>query len=230
MNMAIDEVMLADAASEGVASLRFYQWTEATVSLGYFQAAEARRGLPGLDGVALVRRASGGGALVHHHELTYGIALPAGDVWQRSNQSWLCEMHGHIRKALARFGVDASLCPDGGEKGRGETLCFRHHTPGDVLIHGHKVVGSSQRRQRGALLQHGAVLLAQSPYTPQLPGIANLVGVTIAASSLTDAIVAVLASDANFRFVFTPLDDGIVNHAKRLVLEKYAADWWNGKR
>ena len=71
--MALDEVLL-EGAILGEASLRFYQWREPTVSLGYFQPYAAAAGLAGLP---LVRRPTGGDLLVHHHELTYTLALAA---------------------------------------------------------------------------------------------------------------------------------------------------------
>ena len=68
-NMAADEALL-ECASAGVASLRFYTWTEATVSLGYFQPAAAREQVADLARLPWVRRSTGGAAIVHHHELT----------------------------------------------------------------------------------------------------------------------------------------------------------------
>src|SRR5438132_960258 len=80
-NMAADEALLA-AAVTGQASLRFYGWTEATLSLGYFQPAGPARALAGLGELAWIRRPSGGAALVHHLEITYALALPPGPAWQ----------------------------------------------------------------------------------------------------------------------------------------------------
>ena len=80
-NMAADEVMLRSAA-DGIASLRFYGWAQATVSLGYFQSHVANRADPKLGALPWVRRPSGGATLVHHHALTYALALPPGDAWQ----------------------------------------------------------------------------------------------------------------------------------------------------
>src|SRR5262249_37919327 len=99
-NMAADEALLASAAA-GLASLRFYGWTEATLSLGYFQPAGPARVLPGLGKLAWVRRPSGGAALVHHLEVTYALALPAGSAWQPLGQSWLVRLHDVLRLALA---------------------------------------------------------------------------------------------------------------------------------
>ena len=70
--MALDEVLLEKAA-QGQASLRFYQWASPTVSLGYFQPFDASFYFKGLE---VVRRPTGGDLLIHHHELTYALALP----------------------------------------------------------------------------------------------------------------------------------------------------------
>src|SRR5262245_58596680 len=80
-NMARDEAMLESAATGNVAALRFYTWSEPTVSLGYFQQSESRA-IPNLKSLAWVRRSTGGAAIVHHHELTYSFALPPGKEWK----------------------------------------------------------------------------------------------------------------------------------------------------
>jgi lipoate-protein ligase A len=75
-NMAVDEALLRSAAQRGTATLRFYQWSEPTLSLGYFQAADDRQQHFASLACPLVRRASGGGAIVHDRELTYSLAMP----------------------------------------------------------------------------------------------------------------------------------------------------------
>src|SRR5436853_2225235 len=85
-NMAADEAMLETASERGLASLRFYTWTEPTVSLGYFQPSEGREQVPNLAALAWVRRSTGGAAIVHHHELTYSFALPSCAEWKSSEQ------------------------------------------------------------------------------------------------------------------------------------------------
>ena len=100
-NMAADEVLL-ESAGRGIASLRFYTWTPATVSLGYFQPQRVRQDDARLASLPFVRRPSGGMTLVHDQELTYALALPAGPPWQVAGQSpWLCRMHAITGAALA---------------------------------------------------------------------------------------------------------------------------------
>src|SRR5262249_6707476 len=188
-NMAADEVLL-EAAAAGRASLRFYGWSEATLSLGYFQSEALRHQNEHLRALPFVRRPTGGDALVHHHELTYAVALPAGLPWQDPQEpvtAWLRRIHAIIAATLAGLGIRSVLSP-GVDKPLDGILCFQHITPGDPVIGTEKVAGSAQRRQRGALLQHGALLLAQCPYTPALPGIYELSGCRLAPADLCDAL------------------------------------------
>src|SRR5438093_839358 len=106
-NMAADEALLESAVA-GTASLRFYGWSEATLSLGYFQPERLRLTDERLARLPFVRRASGGDALVHHHELTYALALPAGRDWQSRDPCLRC-MHRVLAAALAALGVPVRL-------------------------------------------------------------------------------------------------------------------------
>jgi lipoyl(octanoyl) transferase len=224
-NMATDEALLESAAS-GVASLRFYAWDEATVSLGYFQPQADRQHGEVVGSLPYVRRPSGGDALVHHHEVTYALALPAPQVDRAP--SWLCRMHHVIRAALSELGISAELSTE--EKRVGRFLCFGHQTPGDLLIESSKVVGSAQRRHRGAVLQHGAILLAASPHTPSLPGIAELSGIEMKS---TDVVAAVSESFASATgWVLEPGDWGPAKTERiRFLIEtKYRQASWNDKR
>jgi len=225
--MAADEVLLEDAAS-GQASLRFYVWSEATLSLGYFQSAAHARSEGRLADLPLVRRASGGEALVHHLEVTYAIALPPGLPWQPRGQSWIRRLHLLIGQALAGFGVETALCAQ--EKRLGEILCFLHHTPDDLLIGSSKIVGSAQRKQRGAILQHGGILLAQSPHTPTLPGIAELAGKTLAAADLAGAVQQHLASSLGWVLAPAAWSEQQRQRIQVLIRARYADTGWNLKR
>lgn len=222
--MALDEALLRSALERRLASLRFYTWSEPTLSLGYFQKHAER-----LSGVAWVRRPTGGDAILHHHELTYALALPAGPPWHTS-ESWLCRFHHAIGAALRTFGVETGAVSCGEEQRLGPFLCFHHQTPADLRIAGHKVAGSAQRRPHGAMLQHGSILLRQSPRAPELPGIAELSGVTIDGVALGQAIATELAKGTGWTFEPADWTDEERRWAAELERDKYANMTWNGKR
>jgi len=225
-NMAADEVLLASAAN-GQASLRFYGWREATLSLGYFQPAARRLEDPLLRDLPFVRRPSGGDALVHHHELTYCLAVPA----QQGQQTdlWLA-MHEVIAAALAEFGIDARPpVPVGGDSFSG-FLCFDHFTPRDLMVNGAKVVGSAQRRQRDAVMQHGGILLAQSRFTPSLPGIRELSGIDVDVAQLRNTIVDHLKQRTGWRIEPGDWTAEETRSCTELAIGRYANETWNHKR
>jgi len=225
-NMAADEVLLESAAA-GTASLRLYGWSVPTLSLGYFQPERLRQTDERLAALPFVRRPSGGAALVHDFEVTYALGLPAGPPWQ-TGESWLCRMHAILAAALGRLGVETSACP-GSERFTG-LLCFQHLTPGDLLIGPAKVAGSAQRRQRGALVQHGAVLLATSPHAPVLPGIDRLSGRRLGVEETCREVVRSFAEATGWQVGpgdWTPPERARI---EELAATKYGRDRWNRKR
>ncbi len=228
-NMAADEALLESAAA-GVASFRLYGWTEPTLSLGYFQSAAAARAEPRLAALPWVRRPSGGAALVHHHEVTYALALPPGPPWQWRCASWLREMHAVLQAALACRGIAARLCPPEEAIKRGDILCFMDLTPNDLVVGSAKVAGSAQRKRRGALLQHGGLLLAASPATPELPGIAELAGVRLATEEVHGLILDHLTRQTGWRLVPGAWTDAERHRRDDLEAARYSQPGWNQKR
>ena len=226
-NMAADDAVL-ESATAGVASFRFYGWREPTLSLGYFQASAQARAYPGLGELAWLRRPSGGAALVHHRELTYALALPAGADWQPSGTSWLFRMHMILQSALADLGVETRLCAT--ERKLGDVLCFLHQTPGDLLAGENKVVGSAQRKQRGALLQHGGILLARSPHTPDLPGIAETNGHTLSPADLQAPVLTGLREATGWDLLPSAWTDAEQASIAARIRSRYSHPAWNEKR
>ena len=228
-NMARDEALLQSALDCGAASLRFYYWSEPTLSLGYFQSHTERLADPLLKDVVYVRRPTGGAAILHHYETTYALALPAGLPWHNS-ENWICRMHHAIAAALRRMDVHASAVACGEEQKLGPHLCFLHQTPADLRVNGHKAVGSARRRPRGATMQHGSILLKRSPYAPALPGICDLAGREIDPQELEQSIVGELAKATGWSFEHSDWTDAERRGAAELERGKYATRQWNEKR
>src|SRR6266550_5065973 len=171
-NMAVDEVLLDGiAAGSAPPTLRFYTWTPACLSLGYFQPfsvvnVEGCRGL----GIDIVRRPTGGRAILHDRELTYSVALPASVL---GHDAGILPSYRRLSLALQaglqRLGIDASLAPESEAPNRAVhgPACFDRPSAHEILLHGRKLVGSAQVRRAGALLQHGSIVIE--------PRMANLV-------------------------------------------------------
>jgi lipoate-protein ligase A len=112
-NMAVDEALLAMAAAGELGPvLRFYQWSPATLSLGYFQRYAERAAHPASAACDVVRRASGGGAILHDRELTYSLVLPAGHPLAARAEPLYRAVHQALIDVLAERGFDARFWDD----------------------------------------------------------------------------------------------------------------------
>ena len=109
-------------------------------------------------------------------------------------------------------------------------LCFRQFTPGDLLIEDVKVVGSAQRKQRGALLQHGAILLAASPHAPVLHGIGELTGKNMSVPQLIEAILDVFSTDVGVDMMEETWTLAERQYITEMRGQRYSQDAWNYKR
>jgi lipoate-protein ligase A len=173
-NMAVDEALLEAALDRGECTVRWYRWREATVSLGYFQSSVAAAAIPGLLDLPIVRRLTGGGAILHHHEWTYSCAVPPCNPLAENPTQIYDRVHERIVAALAEQKIQAALRGEALADREGTFLCFGRGDPRDIVLKGHKILGSAQRRRRGAVLQHGSLLVRASEYAPQFPGVADL--------------------------------------------------------
>ncbi len=163
-NMARDETLLhAVGAGQAPPTLRVYQWRPPTISLGYFQKYADCVSLPPPAGeLPVVRRQTGGGAILHDHELTYSITLPRAHELLRHGTTRLYEIaHDALIRCLAEAGMETYRgCPsDGSTPTRGPFFCFARRHCLDVLAGDDKLAGSAQRITRFAVLQHGSIML-----------------------------------------------------------------------
>lgn len=165
-NMALDEALARLVASgSSPPTLRFYTWDPPALSLGYFQGLaevdfEACRRL----GIDVVRRPTGGRAVLHDRELTYAVILPFQGKWAEVSvpESYRVLSRG-LLLGLRRLGVEAELSRQPDASRHQPSFCFLTSTRYELQVWGRKLVGSAQRRFHGSLLQHGSILLEFQP-------------------------------------------------------------------
>lgn len=163
-NMAVDEAMSL-LVGEGRApfTLRLYRWRPPCLSLGYFQEigrvdleACARRG------VDVVRRPTGGKAILHDGELTYSLVVAEGEPQVAGSvvESY-CKISAGLIAGLRRLGVLVELGPaqPNPSSSGGGSLCFETPSDHELVAVGRKIVGSAQMRRNGVILQHGSIPL-----------------------------------------------------------------------
>jgi lipoate-protein ligase A len=179
-NMGADEALLASARARGEAALRLYRWSGPWLSLGYGQRLEPpRREACRAAGVSLVRRATGGRAVLHGADLTYAVVAPAS--WLPSGlRATYALIGGALEAALRGLGVAAERHADPGPAGAAFD-CFASPAADELSAGGRKLVGSAQRRTSSEVLQHGSLRLA-----PDAPAARGAAGLTEGATSLRE--------------------------------------------
>lgn len=164
-NMARDEHLLY-AEDLRPAALRLYGWDPPTLSLGYFQRYADIARLPAeVRGLAVVRRNTGGGAILHDREVTYCLVVDETIPAATQSPGVLYRLvHACWRTALALDGPATEMAPDSFPSPTPRTgpfFCFEKPGQTDLLVAGRKVLGSAQRRVPGRVLQHGSLLLGR---------------------------------------------------------------------
>jgi len=180
--MALDEA-LARRLPPGSAVLRLYRWSRPTVSFGRNEPvrAVALKGVsqgPAASGkLDVVRRPTGGRAVLHDDELTYAVVAPVRtfggvrEAYRRINVA--------LAEALGALGAEVRVVASGSEEGAGGEVrpldagpCFQAPSTGEVVAGMRKLVGSAQARVGHALLQHGSIILSgdQTRLAEVVPG------------------------------------------------------------
>lgn len=166
-NMAFDEALARLAPSHHpFPTLRLYRFDPPAASIGYFQRWDV------LDleacfrmSLDVVRRPTGGKAVLHERELNYAIILPDTAPWAKAS---VLESYQRIARGLVlgleALGVEASLAPgDAPGSASSSPWCFLSFAPYEIRVGPKKLTGSAQRRFKGSLLQHGTLLLDFDP-------------------------------------------------------------------
>jgi lipoate-protein ligase A len=243
-NMARDEHLFHLCHETKRGFLRLYAWERPSFSIGVSQKAQRALDLDFIrdSGCEYVRRITGGKAVLHHREITYAVAS-SDDLFFKEHdlhQSYML-ISQLLVQAIRSLGVDASLSRgSAAELSRSHNPCFSFPTPHEIEAGGKKIVGSAQKRDRQALLQHGSIPLAMD-YDLYAGG-ANFPAAALKKSMTTwgdlsskgaqELKEAIVASFRDFSggmlgpMAFTPEDKERIAGLR----EKYASDAWNLSR
>jgi len=247
-NMAVDEALLR-ARIQGAAAptVRFYGWRPATVSLGYAQPLDETvdRTRCHALGIGLVRRPTGGSAILHEPpewEVTYSVVARDGDFPGADDVLETYRILGQgLAAGLGRLGAAAELVPlvRGRRAGAGSpAFCFRRAGTYEIAVGGRKLVGSAQRRQRGAFLQHGSVLLDADPDriravfpresepTMGMTTLTDVLGRSPGFDAVVEALAAGLAEALGVPLVPADLSAHENALVEALILGKYGSESW----
>ena len=247
--MAVDEALLRSVA-EGAAppTLRLYGWMPPALTLGRGQpVADADLDALAADGIALVRRATGGTAVLNRDVFSYSVTVPVGD--PRFAGSIAESYHGVSLALLAALqslglrGAEARANPEARTLRARErsVVCFELPSDYEITVGGRKLFGSSQMRSRGSILQHGTLVLAGdmgdiSRYLASRPDPAHIRSVTATLQAVLGrsvpweevaaAAVAAFAAALNLELLEGALLPAERLHVESLLAQKYAADAW----
>lgn len=260
-NMALDEALM-DWHSEGIIPpiIRFYQWNPATLSIGYFQQVERDIDIQAVreQGLGFVRRPTGGRAVLHEHELTYSIIVSENhpEIPKTVTEAYRILSEG-LLKGFQNLGMDAYFSvPDTVEKQENlkkpkSAVCFDAPSWYELVVEGKKVAGSAQTRQKGVILQHGAILLdldqeklltvfkfeteeAKEKMRLKLPkktvAINDLVNEPITISQCVHAFKSGFEEALNISLIPYALSEEQLQYVVSIEQKKYSNQEWNFKK
>ncbi len=160
--MALDEALMEAVRAGAAPALRFYRWAPRCLSLGRNQPAAGRYDEARLRarGIGVVRRLTGGRAVLHDRELTYSAVFADGALG--TPRAAYSAVNRALVAGVRRLGVPAELQPRPRSRAPIPSLapCFREPAEGEVVVAGRKLVGSAQYREAGVVVQHGSLLFA----------------------------------------------------------------------
>lgn len=238
--MSLDEAALAACATiDDIPILRFYGWSEPTISLGYFQEYQEFEALaPPLNDLAVVRRTTGGGAILHDLEVTYSIVMPIGHPLINGQPNALYRVaHDAVIHAIGSgtrmFGEGQNACDASSQ--RGPFFCFERRHDLDVVVRDSagpggvsKIAGSAQRRTTKAILQHGSIMLDSRFPQQSMCTWTSLAG-SISYEDAVGKLVDAFGKALNMQLVSSTWSDQELADAKAIE-SRYRGDDWTIRR
>jgi len=203
-NMAFDEALLHLSP---LPVLRFYQWSKAVVSIGYFQSWKEAGERP------FVRRYTGGGLVDHAHDFTYSVTVPKGHrLDARGTANSYREIHEAVAEALRACDIPAEVTPE--TEPEPNAACFQRAVRYDIVLQGQKIAGAAQRRSRKGTLHQGSILLSGSYDRKQL-------------AKQLQATLSPLLADSTTPGQLTGEESTLL---EKLKSEQYESEEWNQQK
>lgn len=224
-NMALDEVLLCSLGDTPV--LRIYGWSPPAVSIGYFQSIEQEVDVAECSrlGIDVIRRVTGGGAVLHDSELTYSFLTKKYPQNIMESYELVC---GAVIDSINSLGFVSKFSP-----------------LNDITVNGKKVSGNAQTRKKNALLQHGTILLSAD--IDRMFSVLKVPSEKIRDKMISDVKQRVASLNRSFdevaasmkkgfseKFCASLADDSLTDEEKiateKLAREKYSTRQWNWKK
>jgi lipoate-protein ligase A len=226
-NMALDEVLMNCINYHNMPILRIYGWQPPTVSIGYFQSMDEEVDIKKCRqmGIDVVRRITGGGAILHESELTYSFITNVYPKNIMESYNLICDA---IVTCINKLGFNAKFAP-----------------LNDIIVNGKKVSGNAQTRKKNILLQHGTILLNVD--VEKMFSVLKVPSEKVKDKMIEDVKGRVMGLNKTFEQVAYNLkesfsekfgaeiivDDLTIKEeesTKKLAKEKYTSDQWNLKK
>jgi len=240
-NMALDEA-ISEAVRRKLSlpTLRLYEWIEPSISIGYFQRISdinidyCRR-----SGYQVVRRQTGGMALLHNSELTYSLSACNDLEPFKGNliKNYLT-ISNTIVSALKLINLNAQIISSKNRRQR-NPYCFRISSYGEITLNGEKIIGSAQKRYKDGFLQQGSILMdsdaGELSKVLRMGGFSCEVGTikkyapSVSIEDLKKALKEAFEKTLTIEFIHDGPTEFELNLARKLETEKYSADEWNFK-
>lgn len=254
-NMAVDEAILEHIyRGKSKPTLRLYAWTPPCLSLGHaqpFKDVDVERLKS--HGWEVVRRLTGGRAILHTDELTYSVA---GSEHEEILSGGVLESYNRISKALL-YAVQSLSLPVQVQEGKNtpasqnlNPVCFEVPSSYEITVDGKKLIGSAQARKKEGVLQHGSLPLtgdltricdalvfenqsarqeAKERLLARATTVESVLGVETSWEAAAQALVKGFEAELGIQFELAELSPSELKQAEELVKEKYRDDRWNNR-
>jgi lipoate-protein ligase A len=245
--MSVDEAVFS--TFDPINSLpvfRVYGWSPPALSIGRFQKTAEEIDVESCrrDGLALVRRITGGGALYHADELTYSIACSLEHIAETASvKDTFRVLTGFLLDFYHALGLNAAYAvdsvPDAGHLGSRTSFCYAGKESFDILVDGRKMGGNAQRRMKNIVFQHGSIplrnrtmdglryMIDRSPcYAEDSTSLFDC-GIAADPVELKLLLVEAFGRHVNAVMAESQLTVGEDMVSKKLLTEKYSTDNWN---